>query len=88
MTTTEPLQVRWLCVRHHGYVHRGSRPERRKADRLTEQVKFRIEAETLRDIRTLARAADRTVGQELRRALRLYILGRLHEPESSEEAPT
>jgi len=74
----KPLDVRWLCVRHHGFVHRGTQRGWRKK-RFTEQVKIRLEKDTLRTLERLARDGDRTVQAEMRRALRLHILANLTE---------
>ncbi len=40
---------------------------------LTENVKLRIDSETLEALERLAAASDRTVAAEMRRAIRLYL---------------
>jgi hypothetical protein len=44
------------------------------SEHLTENIKLRLDKETLEDIRRLAELGDRNVAQEMRRALRAYIM--------------
>ena len=68
-----PLDVRWLCARHHGQLHGLDRRGPRKSTHLNENVKLRIDSDTLRALEQLAAAGDRTVAAEMRRALRAHI---------------
>jgi predicted transcriptional regulator len=43
------------------------------SEHLTENIKLRLDGETLEALRQLAASGDRNVAQEMRRALRAYV---------------
>jgi hypothetical protein len=67
----KPLEVRWLCIHHHGIIHRGR--TRTPNQNLTEKVKLRLDVALLNALRRLAESGDRTIAAEIRRALRAHV---------------
>lgn len=68
---SRPLDVRWLCQRHHQLHHAELR---RQAQPPTEVIKFRLETSAYEAIKRMAAEGDRSASQEIRRALRLHVL--------------
>jgi ribosomal protein S27AE len=62
---SKPLDVRWLCSRHHR-LHHGAMLGPRK---LTENIRVRVSKEQLAALEVLADREDRSVGALARRAI-------------------
>ncbi len=64
-----PLDVRWLCPKHHMQWHRTNPSDVAWDSGETQMLSFRMSAQLLESLRELAVLNERTVSQEIRLAI-------------------